>query len=422
MLPLAMKKLPHVLIDLPASIVSNRRMLLGILRYAQLHGPWLMQIVGYDAHLSSRNTLSGRQYDGAIVDLESGSSMCILGEHDLPVAQIVSHAGGLRSVRPGRSRRVVVSADNPGIGQAAAEYLSSRGFQNFAFLGIDRPWSRDRGRGFQERLRRAGHIAGLHELPANRRSSRQLQKLRKWIEALPKPVALFVANDPLARQVNNILLQAGLAMPEDVAILGVDDDPVFCESTTPPTSSVQLDTEACGFEVARALDQMMAGKQNVSPITYGFAGVKERMSTSVSDCRDPLVTAASRILADRITHGNDPSVSARSLARAANASRRLLEIRFKAETGRTVHEEITRLRFARAQVLLQDMNRAIAEVARDSGFATASHFSVMFKRTFGITPSRYRHADRLVRACLSYQNPSDGIDDDAAARPVSPSA
>lgn len=179
-------------------------------------------------------------------------------------------------------------------------------------------------------------------------------------------------------------------MPEDINILSVDNDPIFCESTTPSVSSLRLNTEDCGYAIAKALDQMMNGLTDHVPLTYGCTGVEERMSTRRSDYGDPLVATASRILTDRITQGTDPGITVQSLVRATNASRRQLETRFRAETGRTVHDEITRLRFERARKLLKAHDHSVADVSRLCGFATASHFTKMFRLTFGITPLDYR--------------------------------
>lgn len=279
-----MKKLPYILIDLPATIVTNRQMLMGILRYAHLHGPWLTQIIGYDAHLSAKNALNSRQYDGAIIDVENSAIARQILRLDIPVVQSISDI------------------------------------------------------------------------------------------ATPPPVA------------------AGIAMPEELSILGVDNDPVFCESTTPPASSIQMNTEECGFNAARALDRMMNGQTGGGPIVYGYAGVEERMSTNVSCYKDPLVAAAVRTLTDRIACGKQPSISAGELAQVLKTSLRILEVRFKSETGRTLHEEITRLRFEQAQNPLKRTPLSVGEIAHRCGFATASHFSVMFKRTFGLAPLAYRKA------------------------------
>jgi len=389
-----MKKIPYVLIDLPGSIVTHRQMLMGIHRYVQLHGPWFTQIIGFDSHLSSANALNTHRYDGAIVDIENGSTARAIGRSDIPVVQITPTPPPMApgSFRP--QNRLYVSAENFDIGCAAARFLLARGYRNFAFLGIDRPWSQLRQDGFADTLRHAGHSLSSYRLPATQRNLRQLSSLQCWIGGLPKPTALFAANDPLARQVNNVIIQAGIAMPEEISILGVDNDPIFCESTTPPISSLRLNTKECGFNMARALEQMMNGQPSCASLSYGFAGVEERMSTNVFSHKDPLVATASRILSDRITAGKDPTASVSDIAHAANASLRALEVRFKAETGRTLHEEMTRLRFERAQKLLRDGKFTIAQVARLCGYATPSHFSVVYKRISGMTPRTFREQGR----------------------------
>ena len=384
------KKLPYILIDLSATIVTNRQMLMGVLRYAHLHGPWLTQIIGYDAHLSAQNALNSRQYDGAIIDVENSSIARQILKLGIPVVQTISDIATPPPFADGNAIRATVTSDNRGIGRAAADFLLSRGFQNFSALGIASAWSQNRLLSFAERLKSRGCEAQTYELPVMRRGKRELARLRKWLLALPKPTALFIVNDPLARQANNVALQAGIAMPEELSILSVDNDPVFCESTTPPVSSIRMNTEECGFNAARALDRMMNGQREEGPIIYGYAGVEERMSTNVSCYKDPLVAATVRTMTDRIICGKQPSISAGELAQAMKTSLRLLEVRFKSETGRTLHEEIARLRFEQAQKLLKSTALSINEIAYRCGFATASHFSVMFKRTLGSTPLAYR--------------------------------
>jgi LacI family transcriptional regulator len=210
------------------------------------------------------------------------------------------------------------------------------------------------------------------------------------LKALPKPAAIFVANDVRGRQVLDSCLKAGVAVPQEAAVLGVDNDEMLCETTHPQMSSIQMNTEQMGFEAARVLDGMMRGcrrgahKQVV--LTYGFSHLVTRHSTETVQIGDALVARALEFI--RINAGI--AVSVNDLIEHLRVSRRSLETRFKSVMGRTVYAEIMRVRLERVQTLLRETPMTIEAIAESCGFVSASHLGAVFRNHFDMTLSSFR--------------------------------
>ena len=216
-----------------------------------------------------------------------------------------------------------------------------------------------------------------------------------WLKALPKPVALFVANDVRGRQVLNSCLKVGVAVPQEAAVLGVDNDEMLCETSHPQMSSIQMNAEQAGFEAARLLDKMMHGSRRDSTkqsiVTYGFSRLVTRCSTEVIQVADPLIARSLEFI--RIN--TSASLTVDALARHIGASRRLVERRFKSILGRTVYAEIMRVRLERVQMMLRETPMTIEAIADTCGFASASHLSMVYKKHFNMTISSYRCQTRV---------------------------
>ena len=156
-----------------------------------------------------------------------------------------------------------VASDSAGAAQMAAEHLLDRGFDHFAFVGAgDRVWSERRRRGFCHRIRQAGYDPHVYTTPRSPRSriwEREQPRLAAWLDALPKPVGVMACNDDRGREVLEASRAAGIHVPEELAVVGVDNDELLCELADPPLSSVMLNAEAGGYQAAALLDQLMRG-------------------------------------------------------------------------------------------------------------------------------------------------------------------
>jgi LacI family transcriptional regulator len=298
-----------------------------------------------------------------------------------------------------RLRAPVVDVDHQAVGRLAAEHFLERGYRHFGFFGSDwAHYSKLRESSFRLRLAEAGHAVSacyveyLLRLPALMESKRAAGRVRRWLEELPKPVAILAANDIPARELADACRRIGLRVPDDVALLGVDNDDLECGLTWPPLSSVATPSRRIGYEAARLLDDLMAGKP---PPRGGVflppAGVVTRQSTDTLAIHDAAVVAALHFIRSRAADG----IRVGDVAAHAAAGRRTLEYKFRELVGHTILEEIRRVRVQRVKQLLSDTDSAMPAVARRSGFATPQRMSVVFRQVTGLTPSAYRQQTQL---------------------------
>ncbi len=277
----------------------------------------------------------------------------------------------------------------------AAEHLLERDFRHYAYVGAaGRVWSGRRQEGFCERVREAGFEPRVYRLPRSRRAAaweREQPVLSGWLAALPRPVGVMASNDDRGREVLEACREAGLRVPEEVAVVGVDDDELLCELADPPLSSVALNAEAGGYRAAALLDGMMRGQSReprrllVEPVH-----VVGRRSTDIVALGDAEVAAALHFIQDHATE----SIGVSDIVEAVVISRRALELRFRRAIGRTLHAEIRRVRLERAGRLLVETDLPITRVAKASGFGRASYLAQAFRQAFGATPARYRRRMR----------------------------
>ncbi len=234
-----------------------------------------------------------------------------------------------------------IITDSALIGTMAAEHFLDRGFQNFAYCGLDDfAWSRRRVQYFQQRLEQAGFLVNQYHAPASKKGRaprNELNRIAEWLKSLPKPVAVMCCNDDRALLVVEACKLIDGSVPDDVAVLGVDNDVLVCDLADPPISSISLSTEGAGYEAARLLDQLMqGGTMDGQIIPVQPTHIVTRMSTDMLAVTDPDVAAALGFIrrnANRLIQVDD-------VVEATTASRRVLEKRFKAVLHRSVHQEI----------------------------------------------------------------------------------
>ena len=387
-------RMPHVALWLPTSIKACRDLLRGILRYVHLHGPWAVHLIDERAGRWEQFNPRAWGCTGMIIDMRDRHAAERLLAARVP--SILSHVPDAillnRHRFSGMSR---LQCSNAPIGIKAAEYLMERRFLHFAFVGdVDgTSWSEGRRAAFTRQLAQAGFTCNVypHLLRRERQDfSMEQNKLGGWLKSLPKPVALFAANDARARQVLDACLKTGFQVPQEIAVLGVDNDELICETAHPQLSSIQMNTEQAGFEAARLLDRMMReprrGLRRQAVIAFGFSHVVTRHSTETLQIDDLLVARAVEFI--RINAGLGVTVN--DIVQHMHVSRRWLEKRFKVVMGRTVYAEIMRVRLERVQTLLRESTMPIETVATDCGFSSASHLGTLFRQHFSITPGAYR--------------------------------
>jgi LacI family transcriptional regulator len=217
-------------------------------------------------------------------------------------------------------------------------------------------------------------------------------ELTVWLESLEKPLGLMAANDARARHVLEACRAIGLRVPEDVAVLGVDNDEVICELTDPPLSSIEHGAANLGYQAAALLDRLMAGKKAKKLKTLiAPKEVVTRRSTDILAIEDhEVATAMAFIHRNRCT-----PIRISDVVEAVQVSRSTLETRFKAVTGRTMHGEIQRLQIDRARSMLATTDLPIKQISALAGFANVHYMTTIFRQSTGWTPAEYRKHVRI---------------------------
>ncbi len=281
-----------------------------------------------------------------------------------------------------------VGMDNGAIGRMAATHFLGGRHRNFAFVGIEGAgFSLRRGRAFADTLAAAGHECARLDLPGPGASTGGDSHLTQWLRSLAKPCAVFATHDECSLRLATLCRDAGLRIPEDLAVLGVDNDTLICDLAWPKLSSIAVPSRRVGFEAARRLRGILAGETiDPDPLLLPPSRVITRHSTDEHRTEDAVVNRALAYLRDHLRRG----VNVDDLARGIGVSRRLLERRFRRTLGRTPLEEIQRARMERARVLLLESGQTLDAIAAQCGCADASQLVLRFRRATGQTPGQYR--------------------------------
>jgi LacI family transcriptional regulator len=293
------------------------------------------------------------------------------------------------------SRVSEIRPDSHAAGRLAAEHLIERGFREFAFCGYPgENWSRRREEGFCERLQESGFRS--HVYPPRRKVRmawyREQPAVTAWLESLPKPVGVMACNDVRGRQIIDACMTGKMHVPNDVAVVGVDEDRLLSEFSNPPLSSVALNAEQAGYRAAELLDGMMSGRvKQQQLILVEPLWVVARPSTDVIAVDDRDVAKTLMYIRD---HAKRP-IGVLDAVKHSAMSRRALEIRFHRSLGRSIRDEIERVRLNWAKQLLVETNLPVQKIADNAGFNSVSYLSKVFRRATGTTLTQYRH-DRRV--------------------------
>jgi LacI family transcriptional regulator len=376
---------PSVAIYLPTELYYSREVLHGIFDYVHKHRPWRYVTGLADGKWPAEK---GFHLQGGVGMFSAGKLMEQFRKRKVPTVNISEKQSGVGLAR--------VLPDNEEAGRVAAEYFLEKKFTHFAFSGCDDfAFSRLRGIGFTGRLADAGHRCltqnfGDGKWPAH--SMDPLPEIGEWLESLPKPCAVFAYADDHARRILGECERLDLAVPEEVAVLGCDNDEIQCELAPMPISSVAFPLRRIGYEAASALQALMDG--SAAPpgvLRLPPTGIVTRHSTDIIAVKDMAVARAVRFIS---AHASD-SIDVGDVVKACGASRRYLERRFNMLLGRTPKQEIQRKRLSIAKRLLAETLHPMPEIAEACGFSDAKMLSSVFRADVGFTPSEFR---RRVRA------------------------
>jgi LacI family transcriptional regulator len=293
-----------------------------------------------------------------------------------------------------------VIEDNEAIGRLGAEHLLERNFKNFVWAPFwDDAVNEERFQGFANCVRSAGFDC-VRLLPVNTRRSARFSRHMNWtlrrrwvihtIRSLRYPLGILCYNDCVAADIVDACIEAGIRIPDQVAVLGVDNDPVICDCVQVPLSSVRHDLEGMAYEAAALLDRLMNGERPPeTPKRITPKGVVTRKSTEILAVEDSDVVAAISYIQENFHKGN---LSVDDVVSHGRVPRRSLERAFRSELQRTILHEILRLRISYAQSLLETTTCSVTDVAAQSGFASLNHFFRVFRGRTGLTPRGFRQA------------------------------
>ena len=386
--PSTPRRSPRVAVLIEASNAYGRGLLSGIHSHVREHDPWTILLQEHGRGTPPLGSLTRWTGDGVIARIETEAVARALDtlRRRQKLAIVDVSAGRLLTGVP------YVETDDDAIARLAAEHFVERDFRHFAFLGDGRfRWSDNRGAAFTAALAARGRSVAVLDRSTARRGGDDDALIERWLAGLPKPLALFACYDIRGRQALDACRRAGIAVPDEVAVLGVDDDELLCSLSDPPLSSVVPDSRGAGRLAAALLERMMHGEPpEAEEWLLRPLGIATRQSSDVLAIDDQLVVAAVRLVRDRACTG----IKVQDVVRELGTSRRILESRFAAHVGHTTHEEIVRQQFRRVEQLLAETDLPLTKIAERCGFRHAEYMTVAFGRRHGMPPSRWRALHR----------------------------
>ena len=343
-------------------ICANR--INGARRYAERRG-WNIQVVernNLDKPLDIKGIVKFWKPIGIIAECAGGMpevARSTVG--GIPLVYLDEDPNG------GKGDALYVNSDSQAVGEVAAKELLSLNLPHYAFVGWKEPrfWSEIRRKAFQSAIRLHGKDCSVFECPPNASNAKRVKLMGAWLKTLPKPCGIFAVHDPVAEEILQQAAVHGLSVPEDLAVIGVDDDSIICERTTPPLTSIGLDFEHGGFLCAQLLDARIKNRDVASAReTYRVTAVTRRLSTRRFRQSDKRVTKAIAYIRRTACEG----VTVPMVAAVMGLQRRMAEIVFRRETGHSIHDEIVDVRLEHVEALLRNPRQEITAIAQLCGW------------------------------------------------------
>jgi LacI family transcriptional regulator len=377
-----MSERPRVALDVETSLIYGRRILDGIARYLRANRPWSIYLEQHELASDLPGFLKRWNGDGIITRQVAAHSVSLLRRRKLAavdLGDLQPHVGVMR-----------IGSAHVAIGRLAAEHFLERGFKTFGCCGFsDEHWSERRRDGFIAEIGHARCDCSVYESPrAGLQAWRRDQTaLVEWIKSLPQPVGVFATNDLRGQHVLDACARLDIAVPEQVAVVGVDNDELVCNLCTPALSSIIPNPERIGFEAALWLDRLMRGeKAGVLDIEIPPQGIAIRQSSDVFAVDDPVIAAALRYIRERACDG----ATVQDVVDHLSVSRSWLERNFRKLLNRSPQNEIRNVQLKRCKELLRTTSLPLEKIAHLAGFDHPEYMSVVFKRETEQTPGQFR--------------------------------
>jgi len=365
----------------------SKNLLKGISKYSMEHGPWTYcrmplyyrETIGMEGILQwakdwGADGIIGQLYNDKDVDKITASGIPVIAQDFKErFKEIPNITGAYRET-----------------GIVGAEYFLRKGYHNFAFYGFnDIVWSRERAEGFEKRVKQAGHQVHYFEHRKSRSSDLwyyKSQSLSQWLKSLPKPIALMTCDDNQGLHITEACRQNKIRIPEEVAVLGVDNDEMLCELSDPPLSSIALDIEKGGYDTAKLLDELIKGLKEPYDLLVKPTQVITRQSTDIYATSDEHIASTLRFIHKNI----EKNLHVDEVVKQVPLSRRSLEKRFLQITGVPVYKYIFNLRIEKFTQKLLETDQTVFEIALDMGLNDSKNIARQFKQVKGCNPIEYR--------------------------------
>ena len=368
----------------------GRGLVRGVARYNRECGGWLVYFQPHGLDDPPPPWLKNWEGDGILARIGSRRMADAVLETGVPAVDLRGMISDLGLP--------LIGVDNYALAQLAADHLLERGFRHFAFCGLPRGGQLcmdERWDYFKQLIEEAGFECNVFDARGGRRRGdaweREQNRIARWIRSLPKPVGVMTCNDDRGLQVLDACRRAGVMVPDEIAVVSVDNDEYLCGLSIPPLSSINVNSERVGYEAASVLDRMISGQRalkRLAPVAPG--GVVTRQSTDVLATEDQDVARAMCFIR---AHACE-RIQVADVLRHVSLSRAALEPRLKRVLGRTIYQEIQRVQIAHSKELLATTDLPIKQVARRTGFKYVQHMSRVFRQITGQTPGRYRKQAR----------------------------
>lgn len=383
------RKTHSIVVAVDFARASGRNFFAGILRYARLKGDWRIRILQSAAEFNSK-TLQQLESDGLDGIISTELANVDVRDHlDRSTVPLVAVTSADNRLPTRRTNLTYVNVDEVRIGTDAAAYFDTLGnFMTYASVRhASEPYgklSHGRRKGFRTAVLASGRTLRTFE-----NTDADLSELAVWLQKLPKPVALFAGGDACARKVVDACDLAGIKIPQQVSILGVDNDELLCLSCDPPLSSLLPGAEDEGQTAAAELERLLNGRRHNKVrevVCHTTNEVIERGSTAPVKPATELIRRARAYIENRL----DEPLSIPQVVSALGVSRRLLELRFREILGESVGATILRLRLERLSTRLRETTGPMSKVCQACGFRNLAYAKSAFKRRYGMTMGAWR--------------------------------
>lgn len=376
----------RVLLLFDYSSEFSRGLLRGLINYSKEYGYWIFyRLPSYYKSLYGKEGIINwaREWKAdAIIAQWDTEGKTLLKDLDIPVV--------LQNYRERSDYFSNLTGSYEDTGTMAAQYFVKKRFKNFAFYGKKGVvWSEERAKGYKNEIEKNGGNFYLFETASLSEEEWGVshEELDKWLLSLPKPIAIFACDDTFALQISQICTINNIKIPDEIALLGVDNDEMICNLSDPPISSIMLDTEKGGYEAARLLHQMVKERRNVP---FNIVVKPVRIILRKSTERFVVLNPHVRTVVEFIEKNHITLHSIEELVGLVPLSRRILEIKFKEEMGISIYQYIIRCRIEHVANLLITTNKTLFDIVLQSGFNDCKNISRIFKKFKNCTPYEYR--------------------------------